>query len=120
MPRDRTSAAWRRGWLACACAALSGSALAAPLDLAQAWQAALANDAQLRAARATAEATRERVPQAQAQLRPQVNLNMQRNRNELRSESAGILGESKDLAATDRAMGEAALLPDELVVLTRK
>ena len=94
MARDRKSAAWgRRCWLACACAVLAGSAIAAPLDLAQAWQAAVANDAQLRAARATAEATRERVPQAQAQLRPQVNLNVQRNRNELNSESPGLLGE---------------------------
>ncbi|MEJ8838672.1 TolC family outer membrane protein [Ramlibacter sp. AN1133] len=75
------------------CAGLASTALAAPLDLAQAWQAALANDAQLRAARATAQANRERVPQAEAQLKPQVNLNMQRSRNELRSESAGLLGE---------------------------
>jgi outer membrane protein, protease secretion system len=94
LARDRKSAAWgRRCWVACAGAALAGGALGAPLDLAQAWQAALANDAQLRAARATAEATRERVPQAQAQLRPQVNLNVQRSRNELDSESPGFLGD---------------------------
>jgi outer membrane protein/protease secretion system outer membrane protein len=72
---------------------LAGGALAAPLDLAQAWQAALGNDTQLRAARASAEANRERVPQAEAQLRPQVNLNMQRSRNELHEESAGLFGQ---------------------------
>lgn len=93
MARDRKPAAWRRCWVACACAALAGGALAAPLDLAQAWQAAAANDAQLRAARASAEANRERLPQAEAQLRPQVNLNLQRSRNELRSESPGLLGD---------------------------
>jgi protease secretion system outer membrane protein len=83
----------RRRWLACAGIVLATGAGAAPMDLQQAWLAARSNDAQLRAARAAAEAMRERVPQAQAQLRPQVNLNLQRSRNELRSESAGPFGE---------------------------
>ena len=94
MARHRKSAAWvRRCTLAWACAGLAGGALAATMDLAQAWEAAVANDPQLRAARATADANRERVPQAQAQLRPQVNLSMQRGRNELVSESPNFLGQ---------------------------
>jgi protease secretion system outer membrane protein len=92
--RERTSARrWRHGWLAAACAACAGLASAAPLDLAQAWAAALANDAQLRAARSAAAANRERLPQARAQLRPQVSLSVQRSRNELRAESPNAFGE---------------------------
>ena len=94
MAADRRSAAWaRRLKVACAVLMLGGGAAASAMDLAQAWQSALANDAQLRAARATAAATRERLPQAQSQLRPQVSLSLGRNRNELDSESAGLLGE---------------------------
>jgi outer membrane protein/protease secretion system outer membrane protein len=91
---ERESAGARRWlWLACACAALAHAGGARAMDLLQAWQAAVANDAQLRAAQATAASTRERVPQAEAQLRPQVGLNMQRSRNELRSQSAGVFGQ---------------------------
>lgn len=94
MARDRNPAAWaRRCWLAWACASLAGAALAEPVDLVQAWQAALTSDPQFRAARASAEANRERVPQAQGQLLPQVNLSMQRSRNELRSETSNFLGQ---------------------------
>jgi outer membrane protein/protease secretion system outer membrane protein len=77
--------------IACACALLVQGTAAQGMDLLQAWQAAVANDAQLASARAAAEANRERVPQARAQLRPQVGLNVQRSRNELRTESAGPL-----------------------------
>ncbi len=56
------------------------------LDLAQAWQAALANDPQYQAARGAADATRERVPQARSQLLPQIGATAQLNRNLLRSE----------------------------------
>lgn len=88
------SAAWARRLriVACVSAALAGGAAGA-MDLAEAWQAALANDAQLRAARASAEANRERIPQAQAQLRPQVSLSANRSRNELDSQSPGLLGD---------------------------
>jgi outer membrane protein len=58
--------------------AIAGLMLAAPalpacaLDLMQAWREALANDAQVAAARSQLEATRERVPQARSQLLPAV------------------------------------------------
>ncbi|GAB3647798.1 TolC family outer membrane protein [Ramlibacter alkalitolerans] len=85
------SAAWLR-CLALACASGGFVPAAGAMDLLQAWQAAVINDAQLRAARAAAASNRERLPQAQAQLRPQVNLSLQRSRNDLNSESAGPLG----------------------------
>jgi outer membrane protein/protease secretion system outer membrane protein len=62
------------------------------LDLAQAYQLAQSRDPQLRAARAAADATRERVPQARSQLLPQAGLNLQRTRNDLLSEQPGFQG----------------------------
>lgn len=67
--------------------------LAAPaLDLAQAYQAALEQDANIRAARATAEAGRENLPQALAQLLPNLSANMARNNNQLSSTTKNFQG----------------------------
>ena len=67
------------------------------IDLAQAWQAALANDPQYQAARGAANATRERVPQARAQLLPQIAGTSQVNRNVLRSEQPpGLFDDGRD------------------------
>lgn len=74
-----------------AAAVFSGGAVQA-LDLRQAYEAAQTNDAQIRAARAGAEATRERLPQAKAQLRPNVAVNMGRNYNDLTTTGRGLLG----------------------------
>lgn len=57
------------------------------LDLRQSYEAAWRNDATIRAARAMAQASLERVPQARAQLLPNVSLNVSRNRNDLTSET---------------------------------
>lgn len=76
-------------------AALCG-ALAAPawaLDLQQAYDAAVANDATIRAARSGAEAQRERLPQALSQLRPNVSFSAGRNYNDLISEGRGAFGQ---------------------------
>ena len=68
---------------------LLGSALAllmAPafaLNLQQAYEAAMVHDANIKASRATAEATKERLPQAKAQLLPSVSLSAARNHNDL-------------------------------------
>jgi outer membrane protein/protease secretion system outer membrane protein len=70
--------------------AAAGSAHA--LNLAEAYQRAQARDPQVRAARAAAEATRERIPQARSQLLPQAVLNLQRTRNDLRSQQPGFQG----------------------------
>ncbi|MCE3272330.1 MAG: type secretion outer membrane protein TolC family [Ramlibacter sp.] len=63
------------------------------LDLAQAWQAALANDPQYQAARGAADATRERVPQARAQLLPKLGATAQLNRNNLRTDTTNFFGQ---------------------------
>lgn len=51
------------------------------LDLMGAWQLARENDAVFQAARATAEAAREALPQARAQLLPNIGLSGSRSRN---------------------------------------
>jgi protease secretion system outer membrane protein len=88
--------AWpgRRGWwrFAPVLAALCAAGSAWSLDLAQAWEAALARDPQLRAARASTEGSRERIAQARGQLLPQVSASAQRSRNELHSDTPGLGG----------------------------
>lgn len=78
----------RRGmgtWLrrAALAAAFSSAWPAWSLDLLEAYQAALAQDATVRAARATADSARERLPQARAQLRPNIVFSAGRNHNNL-------------------------------------
>lgn len=63
------------------------------LDLRQAYDAAIKNDAQIRASRASADASRERLPQAKAQRLPNVSLGVNRNRNDLTSRTANFLGQ---------------------------
>jgi len=71
-------------WWAAACGLLMALPMPAlPLDLQQSYQAALDNDATLRAARAAAAAGNERLPQARAQLLPNVSLGAGRNFNDL-------------------------------------
>ena len=69
------------------------------MDLAQCYQEALGQDATLRAARASAEAGREVVPQARAQLLPNVSASLSGNSNRLSSTSPNGLGIS---TTTDR------------------
>ena len=82
--------------LASACLAWLGMAVVLPawsLDLRQAYEAAYENDATIRAARAGAQASREKLPQARAQLRPNVSLNASRNHNDLTSKTQNFQGE---------------------------
>ena len=82
--------------LASACLAWLGMAVVLPawsLDLRQAYEAAYENDATIRAARAGAQASREKLPQARAQLRPNVSLNASRNHNDLTSKTQNFLGQ---------------------------
>ena len=73
-------------WVGLGCAAWG-------MDLQQAYEAAVANDATIRASRAGAVASRERLPQARAQLRPSVSLSAGRNYNDLTSEGRNLLGQ---------------------------
>lgn len=63
------------------------------LDLSQAYQAALEQDATIRAARAVAEAKRERLPQARAQLLPNVSASVSRYKNNLDQTSPNLFGQ---------------------------
>jgi len=90
-----STARFTAGRCAVAAAALLLSLAQAPawsLDLAQAYEAALQDDPQVKAARAATEARLERLPQARAQLMPNVSLSMSRNRNDLDRTAANALG----------------------------
>lgn len=76
-------------------AALLCSAISTPawsLDLLEAYSAALAEDASIRATRAATDARRERIPQARALLLPNLSANASRNRNSLESTTANFSG----------------------------
>ena len=78
------------GWVA-----WSGIAMAqnnAVMDLRQIYQAALAQDATIRASRAAADAGRERLSQARAGLMPSVSASVGRNNNNLDTTTPNILG----------------------------
>lgn len=77
--------------LAAAAALLAASAWS--MDLLQAYQAALQEDATVRAARAAADSARERLPQARSQLLPNLALNVGRNRNDLSRTQEGLQGQ---------------------------
>jgi outer membrane protein/protease secretion system outer membrane protein len=82
--------------LGCLAAAVAGLLVGAPawsIDLRQAYEAAVANDATIRSSRATADANREQLPQAQAQRLPNVSLSAGRNYNDLTSRTQNFLGE---------------------------
>lgn len=73
--------------------ALLAVCTAAPaMNLLQAFEAALEQDANVRAGRAALASGQERLPQARAQLLPQVSANVGRNRNQLSTTSVNILG----------------------------
>jgi outer membrane protein/protease secretion system outer membrane protein len=84
-----------KGMVACALAASATAVCAqsAVMDFRQVYQAALEQDASIRASRAAADSGRERLPQARAGLMPQVSANAGRNFNDLNSTSPNILGE---------------------------
>jgi outer membrane protein/protease secretion system outer membrane protein len=82
--------------LASACLALLGMAVVLPawsLDLRQAYEAAYENDATIRASRAGAQASREKLPQARAQQLPNVSFNAGRNHNDLISKIQNFQGQ---------------------------
>jgi outer membrane protein/protease secretion system outer membrane protein len=62
------------------------------MDLKQVYQAALEQDANIRASRAAADSGRERLPQAKAGLLPQVSASASRNNNNLDTTAPNILG----------------------------
>ena len=77
---------------ALAIAAVATWAQAPVMDLKQVYQAALEQDATIRASRATADSGRERLPQARAGLLPQISASAGRNNNNLDTTAPNILG----------------------------
>lgn len=75
-------------WAAASAALFTVFSWSAPLDLAEAYRLALAQDAQIRTARATADAGREKLPQARAQFFPSVGLTASRGKNQLQTTSS--------------------------------
>lgn len=76
-------------------ACIAAATPAHAMDLRQAYDAAAAHDATVRAARASAEAGRERLPQALAQRRPQLSLSAGRNYNDLSTRSVDNFGQPR-------------------------
>lgn len=70
-----------------------GATPAHALDLLQAYQAAQINDSNIRAARASTEAERERLPQAAAQRLPNISFTAANNNNNLTSNTRNFLGQ---------------------------
>ncbi len=68
---------------------------ASALDLLQAYNAAQTNDATLLAARAAAQAGRERIPQARSQLMPNVAINLSATHNQLSSTTTNFFGQEQ-------------------------
>jgi outer membrane protein/protease secretion system outer membrane protein len=66
------------------------------LDLSAAFEAALSQDANIRAARAANEAGHERLPQARSQWLPNVSLSASRNKNKLKSLTPNFLGDLQE------------------------
>lgn len=62
------------------------------LNLMDAYQAALEQDARIRAARAARDSAAERLPQARAQLMPNVAINVGRNKNDIDRTQENVLG----------------------------
>ena len=63
------------------------------LDLQQAYDTALEQDASIRASRAAAKVGRERLPQARAQLLPTLSAGMGRSKNRLETTAPNLLGQ---------------------------
>ncbi len=91
--RSKTSASSRLGRgraIALVLTTLVSSAYAQ--DLRQIYEAAKANDATIRASRASVQGERERISQAQAQRLPNISLSVGRNYNDLTSHTRDVLG----------------------------
>ena len=86
---------WSKWAVASALAATHLFALAQPaaMNFKQVYEAALEQDATIRASRAAADSGRERLPQARAGLLPQISASAGRNFNSLDTTSPNILGE---------------------------
>ena len=100
------SKSFRKAWVALSLCGMASCVLAsaAVMDLRQIYQAALEQDATVRAARAAADVGRERLPQAKAQLMPTVTANVGKNNNDLNTISPNLLGQ--DTTTNDKYLSD--------------
>jgi outer membrane protein/protease secretion system outer membrane protein len=84
------------------------------MDLLQAYEAAKNQDASIRAARAAAEAGRERLPLARAQMLPNVTASVTQNHNELSSTAASFLGKEQTTDTSYRSGNQALTIRQPL------
>jgi outer membrane protein/protease secretion system outer membrane protein len=100
------SKSFRKAWVALSLCGMASCVLAsaAVMDLRQIYQAALEQDATVRAARAAADVGRERLPQTKAQLMPTVTANVGKNNNDLNTTSPNLLGQ--DTTTNDKYLSD--------------
>ena len=87
---------------------------ASAIDLLQAYNAAQANDATVLAARAAAQAGRERIPQARSQLMPNVVINVSATQNQLSSTTTNFLGQEQTSEASYPSGSQALVIRQPL------
>ena len=108
---------FKRTWLSSALVGViltSSISSASALDLLQAYNAAQTQDATLLAARAAAQAGRERIPQARSQLMPNVAINISANQNQLSSTSTNFLGQEQTSEASYPSGNQALVIRQPL------
>ena len=84
------------------------------LDLQQAYDTALEQDANIRASRAAAESGRERLPQARAQLLPSLSASWERAKNRLETTQPNFLGQISTRDDTYMSYGKVVALRQPL------
>jgi protease secretion system outer membrane protein len=97
---------------------LAGSSASA-MNLLEAYQLALDQDATIRASRAALAAGQERVPQAWSQLLPSVQANLGRTRNDLNATSPNFLGQDTTTNSKYQSFGNTLSFRQPLFNLQR-
>lgn len=103
---------------ACLVASLYGAS-ANSMNLLDAYQLALDQDATIRASRATLAAGRERLPQARSQLLPSVQASFSRNNNDVDTTAPNFLGQDTTTNNTYKSFGNSISLRQPLFSLQR-
>ncbi len=98
------------GWALCSMCASAGA-----MDLQQVYRAAREQEPGLAASRATVQATRERLAQAQAQFLPVLSMSASRNDNRLVSTTANFFGNEQTSDSAYRSSNESVTLRQPLL-----
>ena len=104
------------------CVALAvcfAGASASAMNLLEAYQLALDQDATIRASRAALAVGQERVPQAWSQLLPSVQANLGRTRNDLNTTAPNFLGQDTTTNSTYQSFGNTVSFRQPLFNLQR-